>query len=445
MPDPHLELGKLLPQLAELAAATPQLNRCVLGVSAGGLLGERSGLHSTLLLRRLEFEWRFRLARTDQETFLIFFQKESPETVVFDALFRFRLEPEPAPWSGPELLPENVACSLVLPKLIYAHPTAQEWNLFAPSGATAANTILLRVGAGTEGILAVQNADEGPEDARIKLGGNWLAGPPWPVAPFIALAQRMREWVTSSLAQGVRLEFLPPQASDRAEVRQIFYQMLRAACRVMNGLKDQQRQPSDGDLLQPMRTLFGLDGFDSEVTLRLRPDGQMAETMDEEMIELAVQAHMVPADTGLAATVFLKPPDFLVGGELHGELLSGFVEGADWDELAEGLVIQETAARQFLQSLGSGASIFRVKRRGQIDTDVLVAGGTLRGRSVALMLRGDFHVRTDGGEWHVKRKSSIKTLYAGDAHAEVRALEDKDVRYFLAVIASLHKLMLLLS
>jgi hypothetical protein len=59
------------------------------------------------------------------------------------------------------------------------------------------------------------------------------------------------------------------------------------------------------------------------------------------------------------------------------------------------------------------------------------------------MLRGDFRIESkenvDASQ--VKRLSSIKTLYAGPAGANARALDNKDVRYFLGVIASLQKLM----
>jgi hypothetical protein len=409
------------------------------------LLRNRSGITSALLLRQLDFQWRFRLARQDNETFLIFFHDESPEKVLIDATFRFRAEADPGPWAGPDLSPADVACELALPPFLFARPTPEEWKLFAPPGATPADTLLLRLGPSQEDILAVQDPMEGPEDAVIYLGGRKMSGPPWPVSPFLALTECMREWVTQDIRAGVSFRFAPPQASDRAEVRQIFHEMLRAACRVVNGLKAQQAQPvsEPRPLFAPMHTLFGFAASESEVTLRLRPDGQFAESMDEEMIEIAVHVRIVPQEGGLAATVFLKPPDFLLGGSLHADLLGAFVAEADADEIAEGLDISESAARGFLQALDSRVSIFRVRRRGETDTDVLAARAVFQGREVAIMLRGDFRIESKKNveASQVKRLSSIKTLYAGPAGANARALDNKDVRYFLGVIASLQKLM----
>jgi hypothetical protein len=173
---------------------------------------------------------------------------------------------------------------------------------------------------------------------------------------------------------------------------------------------------------------------------RLQPHGALAKADDEDTTQVRLRLEVAGADAGWQALVTACPPDFVLDGpvfesvretfaaELGGELQEKFSQA--------GIPAFEPEIRDLIRSGGDGSLLMRVRREGDEDTNLFVLTGDLIGRGVALLLKGEFELKTDGsGE--VADWDHLEVLYAGLLRPDALVLDDdaQDWLRSLAVVA----------
>ncbi len=426
--------------LAAWAGDVPAAGDQLLVRSAGRCGAAIPGDASALVLRGVQFNWRLLLAREGRRVVFLIFRHDLPREDLFDARLHFRVEPDASP-AEPAIKPREVALRVALPPFLVLRPTPDQVARFGPPGARVDDTVLLALGPEGKRILAVRRPQWllGLFRASLRyseLPGPQLDGAPWPIGPFLELTRAMRAWVAATTAP--QTVTIPLPARD-TEVREVLYQYLVAYCAARSRLAAAGRRP---DLTGPagaFPTHHRLAAFDGEVMLRLDEDGRIPERATDDTIQLRMHFQAREGAGGPEALISVVPPDFLPAGELHERLRGSFAEAPELDQLGPKLGITSAAARQWIRAGHGEATIFRVSRSGHDDTEVMVQEGEIGGRPMLVMLRGVFRIEPGAGPPEPRRLGDVKILYAGTADPSARALSDADVRYFLRMIAALHR------
>lgn len=438
-----------------LLASTARLRLCTLAAWAGDVPGAGDHLlirsanrgrvgtpgdASALMLRGVQFNWRLLLAREGSRVVFLIFRHDLPREDLFEARLQFRVEPDPLP-ADPPTKPRDVALRVALPPFLVLRPTPEQIARFGPPGARVEDTVLLALGADGRRILAVRRPQWllGLFRASLRyseLPGPQLDGAPWPIGPFLELTRAMRAWVSATTApQTVTI----PLPARNTEVREVLYQYLVAYCAARSRLAAAGRRPDLPGPAGAFPTHHRLAAFEGEVMLRLDEDGRIPEKATDDTIQLRMRFQARQGTGGPEAVVSVVPPDFLPSGELHERLRGAFAEAPELAQLGGRLGISDAAARQWIRAGRGEATIFRVSRSGHDDTEVMVQEGDIGGRPMLVMLRGEFRIESGAGAPEPRQLGTVKILYAGTADPAARVLSDADVRYFLRVIAALHR------
>ena len=441
-----LDLDALREDARQWAAGIPLLADALLEASTRRLLVSGTASRDLLLLRSGRFGLRFYLSKQRTRIRLFRSRDEAPQ-MVLDAGLSLRIEPlrdedpQPRPASAPQ------RCTLSLPSFLVVRPTREELARALPAGARPRDAVLFRVGPGGRDLLAFAGprGDLGDlGDVRVRY---WNAGAGvdvrphdrrWPVAPFAAFVRAMGEWAGGHGAMRER-PMRVPESDDASEARRI----LRALADAWRAARDAVSAPRRRapDPLASVRTDYGIGAFDAQVTLRLRPDGTLAEDAGDDTLQIAMDVAIDGASGDMR--VALKPPDFLVGGDLHRAFVDAIASREARDRIAgqagaQGFSAPMDAAA-FAAGGGARAMVFRTRRdlRRQRDLDVVILSGEHAGRPRALVVSGWFSVVPRAAAPVTLDTRSLEVLFWGHPDSGERRLTPRTVRHCLRVAAAL--------
>ncbi|MBL9174749.1 MAG: hypothetical protein JNL10_14525 [Verrucomicrobiales bacterium] len=440
MAEADVEFGVFLDTLESIASEVPVAAR-QLGVdSAGGLLPDLQTGERYVLLRSASFDWQFQLVRREDRYVLLFIRRPGRNEILLRGRVQYRIEPSPDPPRTGDLRPEDLAFRLIRPPFLIPRPTPEELSKFAGPGATPTNTLLLRL-RGTE-VLAITHPGAGPDGADLRysaLGSGRIRGPRWPLAPFLDLLNELAAWVGQDLMSGAEEPIRPPfgESDEPNEVWQMVRCLSETYCSITNRTRG---TPPNGKrrFLDPLMSDYGVTGCESEVALLLNTRGAFAQSDDDETLQVLLRLRFQGGSPPRARLAF-GPPDFLVGGELHDAFVPAFLEATPLDELAEALGVTEGQAEEFISTHAPRAFIFRAasRRSSDTDTDLLACSGTLNGRDLGVLLRGDFHVRPGDQGPVVEARGLVRIQYAGPLDRNALGLDSEDVNYLLRLLVAI--------
>ncbi len=427
------DLRHLPADVADTAATLPRAGDQLVRLSAEQLVDNPLGWRQWLVLRQVELRWRFYVAKTGKRVVFFFFRKQSPVEVVMDAHLEFRVAPSPLIPRQVPLVPREMLCQLVWPRLLAKRSV----------GTTDRVTFQLDQ-AGNETLDAI-HPETGPDEAELR----YLRGPTeiptrgadgqWRVAPFIAFIEAVRAWIGTGLQQGREEILTVPLPNDPLVARRILYYGLVSFCAAANATSDLTTRPTMPPLFEELQSPYDITGFRAGVVLRLKADGTEIAALDDDhpvqlMMELEVQR--TPA-AGARAKVWLGPPDFLLTGPLHQAFFDEFLDGLPLFANSPVAMAAMLALRTFVLQNANRISIFRVKRDGRRDTNALVVTGMWEGERIAVVLKGVFEVDTATTPPQVQRRGNIRLLQTGPVEPQDAILDEDVVRHFFHLMAAL--------
>ncbi|MEM7307896.1 MAG: hypothetical protein AAF682_14550 [Planctomycetota bacterium] len=437
-----------------VASSSERLSRRALEAAAAG------GAAASPLLRRVSFGWQLQIEKTATEVRLFFLRKRFSMLAV-DAELDLAVEPVPLEASPARYRPAEIDFRFVVPPFIRATPTAGEVAL-ATAGRSRrpAEVALLELGPNGGYLLTVLRPRR-LERATILLrdpAGEVAVLKPdpdtgrWPLPPFLLLLDAVAAWATGAVG-GRRIPFSPSGADTDAE--RIVRQFVRAYGAAVEALAVRSEAPVNR-VAAAFALHYGVASARASLALRLRPDGNLAAADDEHSFQLAMKLAVRPERGRTALDMELGVPDFLAEGELRDELIASLGTPAAVRRLVREFAgpasggalagLSQREVRWFLRQAAATCFVFRIERklensRRRRDTDIFALRGLLRGRERLLLLRASFDV-DDGAELRIRLDAgSITALYLGHPSGRDGGLGPKTVRYFMALVLSIHRWM----
>lgn len=357
-------------RLGEMVRAVVRAQRALAWQAA------EAGKEEYWLVRQSRVETRLFLTASESKV-VLFFRRPGTEEVVLDARVGFLVEPRLEAARGLRL-------EAILPRfLVAAMPGRQEALLLAALGESQRERVtFLHLGLF---FLAVTRGEDlslvraaflwhGAERADVvfeRVGSGKFRYAP---VPFLLLLEEVGRWAKSGFREG---ECVALQPGGGKTVPRMLRALVGAWERVS---AEAGRRPAE-DPLAELVPDFGVSEFRAEVTLRLQPNGMLAERRGDDRFRL--QMAVEQRAEGLRVTA--GAPDFLVGGELYERLLA---------KVREERAVAAMFARSGLGRVFRGAFeefvaeaevlIFRAEKQGERDTEVFVFRGDWQGESRAL-------------------------------------------------------------
>src|SRR5262249_38115655 len=121
------------------------------------------------------------------------------------------------------------------------------------------------------------------------------------------------------------------------------------------------------------------------IELSLDKDGHFVEPKNQNPVSLGLRMEVGRELDVLVARITLTPPDFLVSGELRDAFLNQLRDCLSTSVL-KSLGMDSGGFPEFLSEAKERAVVFRTARESEVDTDVVVLGGTWHGRRRTLIL-----------------------------------------------------------
>ncbi len=446
MPDPQAswtaDLAELPTQLARSISLITRGNEALLQTSVGRLGTPQARPPGYLFLRQAQFRSRFYLAKRGRRVVFFFLRRQLPAEVVLDTEVSATLSPDSPLAAQKPTPPPFVRQTLVLPRFLILRPSAVDLEGVAPAGASPTDTLLLKVGRNHRDSLAFVHPELGVAGGQLRYAAGAFPSDVeasqdglWPVAPFLALVETIRDWVQTGFAVGTEVPFEAPPAHEPSEPRRLLQHLIQAY-RDSEATLASALEPADTDWRQPLRCRYTIRDYQARIVLRLKPDGTLAATHADDPFQLELQLSIVPRSHGVTAMVSLGPPDFLIAGGLHQAFLTEVRAAINHRELAARLGVPLSRAAEYWDASAPNAAVFRIRREATQDTNLAIVHGSCQGIQTLLLLRGQFSVqaKTDPPTVRVR---DLAILHAGPTAPASRGFETSDVRYFFRLAAEL--------
>ncbi len=262
----------------------------------------------------------------------------------------------------------------------------------------------------------------------------------WPVEPVLAFAREVRRWMTDPRGRSRELFGVLPRFEDPDELRQVLGVILDGFVGIHEVLApddtasnrtDQPLLPWHEPLLHPV---FELEEYRATVDLRLNPDGKLVTKDGRRTVQVQMELEMLREREHWIALAACRPPDFLVDGEVARAVRAAFAARDGFlKDLSKALGradVGKEELRRFLLEAPE-ASVMRVGRDGDEDTELLIVEGILVGKATALLAVAEVEFKK-GDRTVVEDLDDVRLLYP-DAK-EQRGLDAKDQQWLLQVI-----------
>jgi hypothetical protein len=392
-------------------------------------------------LKAARFSWRLYLVNVESHV-VFFFMPPSlqDERLVLDADISFRVATASHTHEPERIMAEAIRRRIVLPDFIKPQPSSAEIEEFAPAkeGATQKNAMFLTLGPQRRNFLVVMNPDN-EEKAQFRYSPAGMPGSiephdgKWPLEPFLDLIETIGSWVKGGFEIGPDMVLEVESLGDRSEVRRILFTIIEAYSEAVNGVR--MDRPAPDLLVSALAGRYDVSDFQARVLLRLKPDGTLASENKDDPFQLMMLVRMIEEGENLKARVAVGPPDFLVSGVLYQAFLEELRRKEALEEIAQNLALPVEEVGLLLRVFGKSGVIFRTKREGILDTDVLVLPKSASGSRATLMILGRFTVETTKDPPRVTLEAgSIRNLLVPGQDPETPFIEFEAVRYFLRLL-----------
>jgi hypothetical protein len=429
-------LSELSEQAAFVSGRLPAVSRNLARASLKRLLPGSPFPRDLLALTGLAFQWRFYFARQDEEIVFFFRRRASPERIVLDATMELRIGPDA--FEAPEgpVAPGRTSWRITLPPFLRREVDRALLDSLGLPGAKPEDVVVFELGRAER--LAIDRPGRGPGAAAMvyseadRLDRLAPVNGRYRLRPFLSLIREIRNWLRSGL--GVTAPIAPPPGEVRSDPWRLLAHLVFTCEQAARALTDAQPALLQPTVLDRITTTYGITGFTAAVILRLTAGGRLAQKDEDDPFQLRLGLDIRREAAGAVASIDLRPPDFLIDGEVHDAFLRALAGGAA--DFAAGLGVPPDEARAFLRRARPDAVVFRVKRDLDRDTDVVVLDGTLAGRHALVILQADFAVFAAEVPPRVERRDDLEVLFAGDfPHQDQHVLPERVVRHFLRLAA----------
>lgn len=374
------EIQVLPARYAELVSGIIQSQRQLAWSAVG------SSSPSYFLLRNTEVKTKVFLSSKERGV-VFFFRRPAEEEVVLDVNIGFSVRPALRP----------AASSRGPLRTVTAHrppffggdiPAAKKRLLASALGEKGLNRIaFVQLGLF---YLAVTNPDRietaraafmwhGDDKARVVLQRVLPATPlkiRYEPMPLLMLLDEVAAWAKSGFSTGRTAALALNPDSIEAVPR-----ILNAVVAAWESGRQLLAQRPVNDPLSELVPDFQITSYRADVTLRLKPDGRLAEKRRDDTFRLS----MAVKSEGEDLRVTVGAPDFLVEGELYQLLLDQLRDENATAQLFRQSRLDKTregAFRDFLRA--SPPVIFRASKEDGVDTEVFVFRGDWDGQPKAL-------------------------------------------------------------
>ncbi len=334
---------------------------------------------------------------------IFFFFIRGPETkdVILDLEVGFGV----MPWVGdtPPAVPSLPAVSVTMPSFLVDLPTDSEMKLLAKKlpEKNLSKLDFLRFNGNLMGIYSLTDLTvaqaawmlRGISNAQSVFGRFEFA----PV-PFAALLEAIEEWAVGGFQEGLAISVDSALANPQHPVAKIVRGMLdgwvNAASAAAAG--------ASNDPFDALRPFLDVRDYRGDLVLRLNQAGEIAEKEADDNFHLHIT--LAVESPGFAKlTAF--PPDFLLTGELHDEMIEALFDSEVLQELFHQSQLpgkRRAEFEAFLRRAKKPSLVFRTLRSGNDDTEFLSFKGEWDGRVGHFVVHAIYQVKFDGNAWIVK-------------------------------------------
>ncbi len=386
-----------------------------------------------LLVRRMRAELSFRLDTTKQEVFLFFWKKELAPVRAMSLHLSFTLAPcspalDPAP-AAPE--PGSASHLLVVPACVVPSPGPALLARYGPPGASAADSLLLRVGPGLERWLCVRRPGAGDAvavytaDTPKKLDA-------WVVRPFVEAAEALRAAAEGEASGTTAVPLRRPAAGTVQRAEHVIHILADSYIEV-------ERAAAAAPQAEPLSMLVpAMRPADASATVRLRvnDEGVLA-SGDGGSLTLDLQVDLNRGPGGVVARTALLPPDFVLAGPRLAALVAALRSDVSQRVLDETGVREQAAWERLVDAAAARVAAFRLEGDGKDDELLVVLPGRRTAASPLIVLRVKTRAKSvEGPEVELHRQEVLHGR-AGDEDPTV--FDDATARCFLVVFEALRR------
>jgi hypothetical protein len=328
------------------------------------------------------------IQKIGQEVVFFFIKGPATQNVILDLSIDFDVIP--AVGSAPPMPPPPASASVHMPSFLVDSPSPAECTVLAKElGEREKNVVFLKLGLFRMGITS----PEDPTNARVAwmlhdtakadIVYTRLAFDP---VPFLILLRAIEDWARADF-QGEAI--IPVSGAGTKPLARIIRAMLDGWTAASQSAVD----TSTADPFDLLRPPLDLHGYRGAVTLRLTPKGEIAERIRDDDFRLRVSLAISPPG---AAALTVLPPDFLTSGPLHKAMLDAILQEPLVNRLFTDSGLKKTDRPDFdqhLQTSASSALVFRARKDGDRDFELLSFRGDFKGNQRTTIVAATFRVK----------------------------------------------------
>ena len=437
---------KTIPQVtAALGRAACQVGRMLVLRTAADLAAHRQPAPALVAISKVGLSLQLFLSRKNEKIIFFFFKQQGQAFRQLHANLDVVLRPAPAQSvaTPPSLAAaaraarpirqDLYSCRLLLPPFLLHQPSQAELKRYGPDGASAADTVLLRVGPGGQHVLSIRCPEVQSKAEVVFTKDRRGQIKEWDAEPFLELTETLRAWLVSGVKSGTEVELpLPTEPRRMNDVARVLHFFLRGHHDLEHAIAPTPKAPP---LLVTAVPRYEVATYAAQITLCLDRRNRLATNWAKNPSSILLQLTVAKEAGETVARIGLGPADFLCTGELRATFLTELAKGTP-DKLRRSLGVKDQPEwSAFLNSAGERAVIMRVARDGRADVNLVVLPGTHGGRPRTLILRTEARVDV-AAQPPTVQLSRVELSYDSQKHQRQR-LDDKTAGYFLQLAAAL--------
>jgi hypothetical protein len=379
--DPLRPLSDLPWMVEACVAESARGRRELLAASLVQACSQTAASAGFLWLGAVEYAWRFYFARRKDSIFFFFFRHRDEMRVVLDSGLRVLLKPCP-PATGRQSQGQMAVQSRLL------------WPEFLAKSDPGRIVFNLGTRDNSERLELVYSDENGVDEGSTRyfkhgepsaMKTHMLA---WRLEPFLSWIETVKHWVQRPKAVSAWRELLPPAATERYPARQILGTVVDAfhrAARVAVAAKSSGTGSSESAVPDSFPHAQEIASFAGRTWLRLKQGGrEVADENEDNPVTLEMVYELANDHDNIRLDVQLQPPDFLLSGDLHREVMTSVARRAVEKGWSKKFKVSDDDLRAFFS--GADAVVMRVRRERKRDRDLVVLRGELEGKPALIVL-----------------------------------------------------------